>query len=132
MEPEEAQFWQFIGMGRAHLQRCPRCSVWVYPPAPVCPDCLGSNLIWELVSGKGTVWSYTVYRHSFADHLTTRIPYCLALVELSEGPLLMGNLSGMSYGPELIGIPVKVQYEIEDGQPTYSFVRAGDESRNGE
>lgn len=132
MEPEEAQFWQFVATGRAHLQRCGTCQVWVHPSAPVCPDCLEPNLVWEALSGEGTVWSYTVYRHSFADHLTARIPYCLVLVELSEGPLLMGNLSATSYGPELIGAPVRLRYSMNDGEPTYSFTRSEGQSTNEE
>ena len=122
MDAHEHEFWEFVASGGVRLQRCSRCGRWLVPPGPVCPECLEESLAWEAVTGEGVVWSYTVYRHSFADHLASRIPYCLALVELAEGSLLMGNLKDAELGPALIGLPVRIEYGIEDGLPIYWFV----------
>ncbi|MDE3205456.1 MAG: OB-fold domain-containing protein [Acidobacteriota bacterium] len=124
MEPEEEMFWRYVAREDMHLQRCRSCERWLAPPGPVCPDCLSRSLEWSAISGDGTVWSYTVYRHSFADHLDARVPYALVLVETAEGPLLMGNLIGADFGPALIGMPVRVEYGAADDLPSYRFVPA--------
>ncbi len=129
MDAQEHQFWQFAATGGLRLQRCTKCARWLVPPGPACPECLVDSLVWEAVSGEGVVWSYTVYRHSFADHLASRVPYCLVLVELAEGPLLMGNLKGAGFGPGLIGLPVRVEYGTEADLPIYWFVPKHDVGR---
>lgn len=129
MDAQEQQFWEYVAADGLRLQRCSRCRHWLVPPGPLCPECLQENLAWEAVAGAGVVWSYTVYRHSFADHLAPRVPYCLALVELAEGPLLMGNLKDVDLGSALIGLPVRIEYGTEDGLPFYWFVPTGEIER---
>lgn len=120
----ERYFWELVGRGELSLQRCKSCDEWVSPPSFCCPNCLGRQLAWERVEGLGTVWSFTVYYHAFAPQLIERVPYNVVLVELSEGPLLMGNVEFDS--PSLdqleVGLPVRILTGSREGRPFYWFV----------
>lgn len=48
--------------------------------------------LWEEVSGRGTVWTFTVVHRPGHPAWTTEVPYVLAVVELDEGPRLMTNV----------------------------------------
>ncbi|WP_178358861.1 OB-fold domain-containing protein [Mycolicibacterium hippocampi] len=63
------------------VPRCVRCSLWVSPPAPDCPDC-GGELTPEPVSGRGSVFTYTVNHHAFDP--TIPVPYIIAVIGLDE------------------------------------------------
>lgn len=63
------------------VPRCVSCSLWVSPPQPDCPDC-GSALVPQAVSGRGTVFTYTVNHHPFAPAVP--VPYVIAIVRLEE------------------------------------------------
>lgn len=76
-------------------------------------------------SGKGTVktfsWVYTAPKG-----FDSRIPYCLAIVELEEGPRLTTQLAGVKIEEVEIGMPVefsfrKISAEGEEGVITYGF-----------
>lgn len=127
IDTPEAQFWAFVEQGELRVQRCLECARWLIPPSFCCPDCLARHLEWTEVEGRGTVWSFTVYHHSFAAHLDDQIPYNAALVELVEGPLLIGNVVTRDGVPALegdlrVGLAVDVVTGRRDGEPFYWFV----------
>ena len=120
----ERYFWELVGRGELSLQRCETCREWVSPPSFCCPNCLGRELAWERVECRGTIWSFTVYYHPFAQHLIERLPYNVALVELSEGPLLMGNVepNPTNLDQLQVGRPVKIVLGSRENRPFYWFV----------
>lgn len=130
IDAPEDQFWAFVEQGEFRVQRCLECGKVFIPPSFCCPDCMARRLQWTKVEGRGTVWSFTVYHHSFAEHLEDRIPYNVALIELVEGPLLIGNVITNDGRPALegelwVGLGVEVVTGRRDGAPFYWFV-AGD------
>jgi uncharacterized OB-fold protein len=66
---------------------------------------------WVEVSGRGTVYSYTVIRQNFSRSFKHLIPYVVALVDLAEGPRLMTNVVGCDPRDVRIGAPVQVRFE---------------------
>jgi uncharacterized OB-fold protein len=55
-------------------------------------------------------------------------PYVVALVELAEGPRLMGNIVGCAPDDVTVGMPVRVTWEeLSDGRnlPLFEPVSAG-------
>lgn len=117
----DKEFWSWVAEGNLRLQRCAQCGTWVVPPAMSCPECLTATLVWTPVSGRGTVWSYTVYHHAFAEHLAELIPYSVVLVELDEGCLMLGNLEGPGRVSPVIGEEVQVHCGDRRGSPFYWF-----------
>ena len=43
----DEHFWKGGADGRLHLLRCRDCRQYVHPPQPVCPECLGKDLVPE-------------------------------------------------------------------------------------
>ena len=63
------------------IERCDDCARWVHPAAGECREC-GGTLVAQPVSGRGTVFTYTVNYHPYNPDIPT--PYVIALVELAE------------------------------------------------
>jgi uncharacterized protein len=63
------------------VEHCDNCARWVHPPAGTCREC-GGALAAKPVSGRGTVFTYTVNHHPYNPDIPT--PYVIAIVELAE------------------------------------------------
>jgi hypothetical protein len=103
-------FWTSGADGRLRLLKCADCSRFVHPPAPVCPDCLGSDLAPEAVSGRATVASFTVNHHPWIPGSEL---YVIAWVAIDEQPdvRLTTNLVDIDADDVEIGMPVTVIFE---------------------
>ncbi len=116
----------FDGLRRRELvlPRCPRHG-WFFYPRSRCPHCLGDDWEWEELSGRGTVYSYTVDRVGHDPALADRIPFAIALVELDEGPRLVGNIVGCDVEDVVVGMAVQAAYEDVDDTTLLAFSPAG-------
>ena len=90
--PVYGPFWDECQEGFLNLPRCEDCDYLLWPPAEVCPECLGHKIRWTVVPGIGTVWSVAVYDYGFTRELAARVPYACVLVELDAGPRLVSAL----------------------------------------
>lgn len=103
-------FWDSIGQGELRLQRCISCGLLRYPIASICPNCLGRAAEWELLSGRGTVYSTVVFHQVYNQAFADEVPYNVAIVELEEGPRLMTNVIGVEPSTVRVGQPVRVVF----------------------
>jgi uncharacterized OB-fold protein len=111
--PDDEAFWEYTARGELRLQRCSPCGRFRFPPAPCCPDCLSTASDWVPVSGHGRVLSWVRFHRSYFDGLPA--PYVVAVVELVEGPLVVGNVDGVGGHDELrAGRDVRVVFEQVD------------------
>ncbi len=112
-------FWDAAKRHELMLQRCRVCNRFIYYPRDRCPNCLSDRLEWQKVSGRGTLYSYTIVRRaatrSFADK-----PYVLAIVELDEGPRMTTNLEA-PVDHIKIGMPVVAYFD--DVTPDHTLVK---------
>ncbi len=110
--PESRPFWDAARRHELMLPRCRACGRYHYYPRAVCPHCLSGDLAWERVSGRGTVYTFSVI-HRGLKGFPLGEPYVLAMVELDEGPRMMTNLVGIEPDPATIrfGMPVEVVFE---------------------
>ena len=104
-------FWDGCRAGVLRLQRCQRCGQLRYPVSPICPECMGTGAAWEDMSGRGEIFSFTIFRHVYNDAWRDRVPYAVALVRLEEGPIVISNIVGVDPDAVRVGLPVTVVFD---------------------
>ncbi|HWF24959.1 MAG TPA: Zn-ribbon domain-containing OB-fold protein [Solirubrobacteraceae bacterium] len=105
-------YWDAAATGRLCLQRCQGCGALQHPPRALCTGCGGpSRLVWEEVSGAGSIYSSTAIHRALIPALATHVPYTLAVVELDEGPRMVTAVRGASLEAVTIGSRVRVAFE---------------------
>ncbi len=105
-----APFWAAAKQGRLLLQHCPSCGDTRFPPAPVCPQCLAGDQDWVEASGKGTLESWIEMHRAYWDGFKDDLPYCVCLVRLEEGPVVVSNLVDNTENLRM-GAPVKAVFD---------------------
>jgi uncharacterized OB-fold protein len=107
-----AHFWDEVANHRYVLQKCDECGTFRYPPGPICPSCMSDNVSWQESQGQGEIFTFTtVYRAPSAE-FDSAVPYTVALVDLDEGPRVMGNV--IECPPEDITVTARVSVTFED------------------
>lgn len=79
-------FWSACQGRQLRVPHCSACDLARMPPTPFCPGCLGRELNWRDVSGRGVVFSYTVVRRAIPPAREQDIPYVPAVIALQECP----------------------------------------------
>jgi len=114
-------FWAAAKRHELQIQRCGSCGAYIFYPREVCPECLSSDLQWIKVSGKGTVYSYTIARAPTHPAFAEEVPYVIAIVELAEGPHLTTNITGCKPDEVRVGMPVVATFD--DVTPEMTLVK---------
>ncbi len=109
---DSKEFWDGCRRHELLLQRCKQCKGYHYPPAPVCPSCFSTDVVWEKVSGKGEVYTFIIVRRALNPDWEPEVPYVVAVIELNEGVRMMSNIVGCR--PEDVKIGMKVEVTFED------------------
>jgi uncharacterized OB-fold protein/acyl dehydratase len=109
-------FWAGTARHELRIQRCGECGVLRHPPGPMCPACGAGKPDYVVAAGTGEVYSYVVHHHPPVPG--RQAPFVVALVQLSEGVRIMGELLGV--GPERvrIGMPVRAEFVRIDEELT--------------
>jgi hypothetical protein len=124
-------FWDAAKQGALALQRCQSCGHFQHPPYATCVNCISTDLTFEPVRGKGTIYSYTIMYHAGDQRFASAIPYASIIVELDEakGALLAGNLLDAPYTEAKVGRRVEVVFEqLNDDITLPQFRLAPDEA----
>jgi uncharacterized OB-fold protein len=111
-------FWDGVQQHRLLILRCQECGNYIHYPRPICNKCLSMNLAPDQVSGRGTLYSYTVTMQAFHPYFVDKVPYILAVVELAEqeGLKLTTNIIDCPENRLHIGMPVEVVFrEVAPG-----------------
>jgi len=104
----------FWGAAKRHelvLQHCRKCGSHRYPAGLTCPECVSDELDWTRVSGRGTVYTWTVFHRAYHPAFAGEVPYAVVAVELEEGPRMITNLVECKLTDIKIGMPVEVVFE---------------------
>jgi uncharacterized OB-fold protein len=104
-----AELYAYWAQGELRLQRCAQCNTWRHPPRYRCATCGSAEVNWELATGRGHVFSWTI-THRAVDP-AFEPPYAIVVVELEEGPRLVGNLDGIPNDDLRLDLPVVVSLE---------------------
>jgi uncharacterized OB-fold protein len=110
---ETYPWWQAATQHKLVVQRCGRCGEYRHPPKPICPLCQSPEYGWNEVSGRGTVYTYTVVHQAFVPSLAEKLPYVVAAIELEEldGVRVVSNVVDVEPADVRIGMPVEVAWE---------------------
>ena len=71
--------------------KCKECGTVTVPPKMACRKCASPDMEIVGLKGKGKIQTFTV-NNVAAEGREDEIPYIIVLVELDEGPWIMGNL----------------------------------------
>ena len=106
-------FWEAAKQEVLALQHCQSCGSYNHPPYPICLNCMSTDLKFEPVSGKGTIYAYTIMYHTGDQRFAPVVPYASIVVEMDEAKdcLLAGNLLGAPYTEAKVGRRVEVVFE---------------------
>ena len=106
-------YWEGAKEHRLVLLRCAECRTYVHPPKPLCPSCRSLRLEPEQVSGRGSVYSWSVMHSPGNPGFEDRLPYVVLVVELDEqrGLFTIGNVFDCDVEDLEIGLPLEVTWE---------------------
>jgi uncharacterized OB-fold protein len=127
IDEDSAPFYEYAAAGELRVQRCAACGARRMPPRPMCPNCRSFDVTWELLSGRGRIWSLAVPHPPLLPAYAALAPFNVIVVETDEDPAIRfcGNLVLTADGPidEVdpatieIGEPVRVVFPapVDDG-----------------
>jgi uncharacterized OB-fold protein len=121
--PLSRAFWEAASTGVLAIQRCRNCDAYEWTPQVACSRCYTETLTWVPVSGRGTVYSFSVvHRPQTSDF---EAPYVVAIVELEEGVRMLTDLVDVDAAQVHIGQPVEVAFDEETPVALYHFKPVG-------
>ena len=109
-------YWEAARQGKVVLQQCVDCGHYRYPAGLVCPSCLSDKLRWQQVSGRGRVFTWTVFHQVYHPAFARDVPYPVVAIELEEGPRMISSLKDCALEDIRIGMPVEVVFEVVSPQ----------------
>jgi uncharacterized OB-fold protein len=121
-QPEELdrEFYRAsIAAGALCIQHCSQCGAWTHPARYYCPNCSSGEFRFDQVSGRASIYSYTI-SHTTADSAwKDLVPYITLVAELSEGPRIVVAAHG--FKPETVTIGQPVQVFTENKTEDFAF-----------
>ncbi len=115
--PISEPYWRSLNEGVLSIQRCATCGSLQHYPRPFCVRCLSQEIEWKPVSGRATLFSYTIVRRAASPAFASDVPYVLAIVELEEGPHMTGNVIGIPVEEVSVGMALELSLvTVGDGQ----------------
>ena len=120
-DPVDHGFWASALQSQLVVQRCSGCRLLRFPPRPMCPKCQSSDSGWQVMSGRGKVWSFATPASPLLPAFEALTPYVTAVVSLDEhedlrvvGPLLLapgGDIQGVRADQLSIGQAVSIEFK---------------------
>lgn len=123
-------FWRATEGHVLVAPKCRACGQFRMPPTPFCPNCRSQQIEWVPLSGRGTVYSYTVVTRAITEEMESCIPYVPAVITLPDagGVRLISNIVGARLSDIHIDAPVRVVWNDRPGGhaiPQFELVRNG-------
>ena len=97
--------------------KCKQCGTITVPPKIACGNCASTDLDIMELSGNGKIQTFTTVFVP-PEGREDECPYVILLVELDEGPWIMGNLTGIDPNKvtmDIMGKKVKMGHAVFPG-----------------
>jgi uncharacterized OB-fold protein len=113
--------------------KCRACGAVTVPPKMVCRQCASPDMAIIELKGSGKIITFTTV-YVASEGREAEVPYVIVMVQLDDGPWIMGNLEGIdpkTASMELIGKKVKMGHKVfagdkysagESARPVFSLV----------
>mgnify|MGYP001198933029 FL=1 len=125
-QPESDKYWDGLKGEKIWLQRCKTTGKYQFYPRSISihdPESGPEAIEWIQVSGKATLYTYTIVHIAPHFGFTQDIPYIAALVELDEGVIIPTNIVGVSPEPENLQIGMKLKPVFDHQNNGYSLLK---------
>ena len=96
---------------RLMLQHCISCDAWSFPLRERCPSCMKPTLEWRAASGRGTLYTFTIFHQAMHPGFAAHVPYNVAQVDLDEGVRMTANVVGVDDASLRIGMRLEAVFE---------------------
>lgn len=110
IDEDSGPFWEAAKRHEFVLHKCQNCGNFYYP-ATDCFKCDNPKMEWVKASGKGTLYTWTVFHQPYSLAFKDDIPYNVSVIKLDEGPFFISNVVGCKNEDLKIGMPVQVFFE---------------------
>jgi uncharacterized OB-fold protein len=107
---DNAPFYEAAQRGELRFQRCAACGAFRHYPRPVCPQCLSRTYAWELSTGRGTVYTWTIVRGPTLPAFEPKLPYNVVDVLMDEGVHFVSEVLDCAPGEITAGMPVQAVF----------------------
>jgi uncharacterized OB-fold protein len=113
--------------------KCRVCGSITLPPKMACRQCASPDMAVIELKGSGSIVTFTTV-YVAAEGREAEVPYVIVMVQLDDGPWIMGNLGGIDpkkASMELIGKKVKMGNKLfagdkysagESARPVFTLV----------
>jgi uncharacterized OB-fold protein len=125
--PETQPYWDGIAAGELRLPRCRACGQAYFPPSPVCPHCTSRDIEWFTASGEASLYSFVIHQRP-SKLWNADGPMSVALVRLTEGPMVLSTVVGCPQTPEglVLDMPLRATFVPFDEIRVLAFEPAAD------
>lgn len=108
-DPVMRPFWEGARAGQLMQQREPATGVVHWPPKPMYWKG-GGRLDWFAASGRGEVYTYVVGHEPFLPAFRPLLPHIMVVVQLAEGPRIVGYMVNTKPEEMAFGLKVRVVF----------------------
>ncbi len=109
-----------LATGLVNLQQCVDCGVHRHPPRWYCPSCHSKQYRFTPVSGRGEIYSMAINHFTVDAGWVDDLPYTVAVVQLEEGPRIVGSLRDA--GPDEAHLGDAVQVTVEPRGDAFAYL----------
>jgi uncharacterized OB-fold protein len=112
-DPVTQPFWAAARENRLAIQHCNTCGCAYHPPVGLCENCASDDLGVREVSGRGSIYSYTIVHSQRVPAFDRLTPFVIGRVELEDAPgvFVIANLLSDDGTEPSIGQAVMVEFE---------------------
>ena len=114
-DPNTEPFWQAAKEERLVALACGNCGTFRMPPTPYCPNCQSKEQNWVELSGRATVFSFSIV-HGYPGIQDIVIAAAVLDLEGAPGARLISDIVDVDPDEVHIGMEVEVLFSpIADG-----------------
>lgn len=114
-------YWEGCRLGELRFQRCRSCGNAQFNPGYLCGACNSDDLGWEVSSGRGTLYSWSVVWRPQTPAF--EVPYAPAIVEMEEGYWMLSAVVDCEPEDLREGMPLEVLFQPMDERITLPYFR---------
>ena len=129
IDDNSAPYWAAARDGILMAAWCADCERIHHYPRARCPFCWSDAVEPRAMSGRATLYTYSIVHMNDLPPFDSRLPYVAAVVELDEGPRLQTNIIDCAPEELRIGMPLQVAFTPLNDEVTATVFRPASDGR---